>query len=231
MKPILCNTQVVQNVLAGRQTQDRRPTKGTIRSKSDGNKRRIFTTDKEIAEANEYLKEKQSSPLRRIDSKYQVGDVLYVRETWRVDNFGDFSNGTIPYAEYGAHVDYAADGSHGRKFILLNKDMKPELNRWYAKHRDSRYSPSIHMPKWAARIFLKITKVRVERIADISPKDAVAEGCPCFIKYGKDFEVLSTRKPVDRFMDLWESCYPGSWDRNDWVFVYDFERCEKPCKA
>jgi hypothetical protein len=101
-------------------------------------------------------------------------------------------------------------------------------------------TPSIHMPKWAARIFLKVTGVRVERIQDISEADAIAEGidtdglCIC---RPEDFldQVRFCGNCMKRVIDLtdefrsqiWHKIYPGSWERNDWVTVTDFEMCEK----
>ena len=81
-----------------------------------------------------------------------------------------------------------------------------------------RWHPSIHMPKEAARLFLRATGVRVERLQDIDDDGVVAEG----LKIGDAFDVLwdSTIKPAD--LPLY------GWDANPWVWVIEFERCEKP---
>ena len=87
--------------------------------------------------------------------------------------------------------------------------------------------PSIHMPKRACRLSLKVKSVRVERVQEITHKDAAAEG----------FGVMRTKKTEQHpngltwgvlgFSQCWDSTYPGSWDRNDWVWVVDFERYDK----
>lgn len=86
----------------------------------------------------------------------------------------------------------------------------------------TKWKPSIHMPKEAARIWLKVTDVRVERLQDMTDDDAEAEGC---------FDYTSTALG---FFDVWDStikksnlnCY--GWNANPWVWVIEFERCEKP---
>lgn len=86
------------------------------------------------------------------------------------------------------------------------------VGRWY---------PSIHMPKEAARIFLRVTDVRVERLQNISRESAIAEGCNGAI-------------PILEFKRIWNSTLKHmdhiryGWAANPWVWVYSFERCEKP---
>lgn len=76
-----------------------------------------------------------------------------------------------------------------------------------------KWKPSIHMPRWACRILLEITSVRVERLNDIGQGAACAEGCPAF------------HEPIGWFSDLWESINgAGSWDANPWVWVVEFRR-------
>lgn len=96
------------------------------------------------------------------------------------------------------------------------------------------WRPSIHMPKEAARIFLRVTDVRVERLQDVTLDDAIAEGCQGkFIGSGEcvgaGWEIL----PEDEFADLWDSTIKKSdldkygWDANPWVWVISFERISK----
>ena len=131
---------------------------------------------------------------------YKPGDILYVRETWcalPVTPDGHMRGHDVYY--------YRADG-----------DIRPES--WRGK-----WCPSIHMPKEAARIWLRVTDMRVERLQSImdAPPGAdnpiVKEGC----KYGCDFIALWERtiKPTD--------CDRYGWDANPWVWVIEFERCEK----
>lgn len=81
--------------------------------------------------------------------------------------------------------------------------------------KDIRWRPSIHMPRWASRIILEVESVRVERLQDISPHDAIAEGC------GTDVVPMARKM----YAELWESINgPGSWEANPWVWVVTFKR-------
>lgn len=93
------------------------------------------------------------------------------------------------------------------------------------------WKPSIHMPKKAARIWLKVTDVRLERLQDITEKGATEEGCICDIEYALGDSAKG------HFSDLWNSTVKKSdlktygWDANPYVWVIEFERCEKPGKG
>ncbi|MFQ1679202.1 morphogenetic protein [Pantoea dispersa] len=120
-----------------------------------------------------------------------VGDRLWVRETW---------------ARY--NID---QNSHEMAYRATAPDDWPKEGRW---------RPSIHMPRWASRITLEITGVRVERLNDISEDDAKAEGAPteCCVIGDKHFL---------GFRSLWRSIYGAdSWQANPWVWVIEFKRVE-----
>lgn len=148
---------------------------------------------------------------------YQPGDILYVRETWcelPVNEAGHMRGHPVYY--------YRADG-----------DMRPE--EWRGK-----WSPSTHTPKEAARIWLKVTDVRVERLQKITEDGCIAEGIypsncrGCNATFGCDACPDEGYNEVDGFADLWNSTIKKSdldrysWDANPWVWVIGFERCEKP---
>ena len=128
------------------------------------------------------------------------GDRLYVRETWQHANFplGPYSDGTPVFYR----ADYL-DDPHGP-----DGEKSPE-----GKYRN--WSPAIHMPKAAARIWLEVTGVRVERLQAITEADAKAEGCG-------SHPVGAAR---GWFHDLWDEINgPESWDANPWVWVVSFVR-------
>ncbi len=238
MKPILCNTQVVQNILAGRQKQDRRPIKPQPNVKDDGS----WRWDHKAKGIGRYgtnlaymLKELPAC------APHQPGDVLYVRETWRVNSIGyvcrEHNDRNTVEVEYDAMPGCARGDREG--YCVTDTELV-RANHYYEKHSancTSSFSPNIHMPKWAARIFLKITGIRVERIQDISDKDIEAEGVDfdsehaslCFSiaeqPYPNDLVNGSPRRTLMK--KLWNSIYPGSWERNDFVWVYSFEKIEK----
>ena len=139
---------------------------------------------------------------RVIKPPYQPGDVLYVRETW-YERLGDISMGKYIYRAQAEPQDeihqYALD-----------------QNRWH---------PSIHMPREAARIFLRVTDVRAERLQEITEGGVNREGHP--------FSEITGNK-LDDFALLWNSTIKKAdldkygWNVNPWVWVIEFERCEKP---
>ncbi|WP_337473365.1 hypothetical protein [Jutongia sp.] len=138
---------------------------------------------------------------------YQPGDILYVRETW-----SEIRN---------------ADGSH-KKYVYKASDQYPFGESGYIIK--FKWKPSIHMPKEAARIWLKVTDVRVERLQDITEVGAINEGCI------DDIEFAKGKSARNHFAALWNTTIKKpdidiyGWSANPWVWVIEFERCEKPGK-
>jgi len=158
------------------------------------------------------------------------GDQLWVRETWQgplleeyeVDADADWQSANrIHQYQNPAHCAFAADGGSPPEFI----DSDDNIQR--------RWRPSIHMPRWASRITLEITGVRVERLQDISIEDAKSEGAwwPDESIVSKVAEYFSIdhlgANPYNAYQMLWESINgPDSWDLNPWVWVVSFRRME-----
>ena len=137
------------------------------------------------------------------------GDRLWVREAWCTS--AAFDKTAPKELPKDAPITYLAGGPH---------------------HRFSRYRPPMFMPRWASRITLEVTGVRVERLQDISEADAIAEGIAK--PAGSQFWHADPRgsslpggTPQWAFRNLWESINgPGSWDANPWVWVVEFKRAE-----
>lgn len=157
--------------------------------------------------------------IKELKKPYDVGDILWVRET--VFDYKNFKEYPI-FSNIKENYIYKADGN----FIGCHK-----------------WKPSIHMPKEAARIFLKVTNIRVERLFEISAKDAIAEGVECKIVENmkeyraylvKDSEHVFGKNsypdtPQCSFLELWEKINgKKSVNSNPWVWVIEFERVEKP---
>lgn len=155
------------------------------------------------------------------------GDLLWVRETWRAHWDGELSI-TVNYKS-GDHVcDFCFDQ-------IPENAIRPSLLDW-------KWKPSIHMPRWASRITLEITGVRVERVQDISEEDARAEGCMsgpvewCGIggkwchgtcsRHGRCMYLESARGKFERLWDSINTKPYCSWADNPWVWVIEFRRVE-----
>ena len=161
------------------------------------------------------LSEKCGCLCRGLKPPYRPGDILYVRETWLKDS--------VRYM-------YKANYSDDEKFYRGGKEVS------------IKWRPSIHMPREAARIFLRVTGVRVERLREITELDILEkEGITVGFPQPKPFYVslayTETRlKPAVRkaFADLWDSTIKPAdraryrWEANPWVWVIEFERCGKP---
>lgn len=154
----------------------------------------------------------------------QPGDRIWVRETWWQAGYGyPTYPGDDEYAWHGSRrVHYAADGNPPNepncdypKGLYNGSFSAAEPNRIWWKR------PSIHMPRWAARILLDITEVRAERLNDISEADAEAEGID-FLRHIPDADETISARQLFEF--LWVSIYgQESWDSNPWVWVYPFK--------
>lgn len=133
------------------------------------------------------------------------GDRLWVRETW------DFLPDSGPDEPNAAFIRYWAGGEWERR--LVPDGFNPMLYS-YEKKR-----PSIHMPRWASRITLEITDVRVERLQEISRGDAMEEGCP-------SPNMADGPDPREWYAALWRQINgPDSWPENPLVWVISFRRC------
>ncbi len=213
--PILFNGDMVRAILDGRKTCTRR----VIKPQWEECPHCKYVH-------NEYIYDKMAEnvycarcgcplePERR--SPYQLEDILYVRETW------------------GHPISLNSDKQYVfRADKIAESGFENDSHIWH---------PSIHMPKEAARIWLKVKNMRVERLQDIAPKDAENEGVGNLfyddIGYsGKDYGTEVDPEygiAKEQFAWLWDStikkadldCY--GWDANPWVWVIEFECCEKP---
>ena len=136
----------------------------------------------------------------------QPGDRLWVREAWRA--LRRFDSMPPLDIEWRSMVAYEAD--------------TPTGDYRQAPHgRMGKLRPPIHMPRWASRITLEVTGVRVERLQDISSEDSLAEGI-----YPTSTG-LYPGSPRAAYRNLWEEINgPGSWDTNPWVWVVEFRRLD-----
>lgn len=152
---------------------------------------------------------------------YQPEDILYVRETWHKDKY---------------RYIYRADYQDAEKFYRNGKEVK------------IKWKPSIRMPKEAARIWLKVTDVKVERLQEMKPVDVIKEGAypdcwDCLNTYGESgsqccYGTEEQCSQCDEVMMEWEKLWNSTikkadldrygWDASPWVWVIEFERCEKP---
>ncbi|BBE77397.1 ASCH domain-containing protein [Phytobacter sp. MRY16-398] len=133
-----------------------------------------------------------------------VGDRIWVRETW---------------AEAGASApELKLYRANYPEHVPSHYENVPPVD-------EIRWTPSIHMPRWASRITLEITGVRVERLNAISEEDAMSEGVGHLYKYDESKPIPKGAKR--RFAELWQSIYgEESWQANPWVWVITFKRVE-----
>lgn len=203
-RPILFSAPMVRAILGGRKSQTRRIAKLDSAGRVARGGRSWHVDDKSAALACRYGRPR---------------DLLWVRETWAET---DRQDGT-PVVAYraGGCIAVGRDGAQGPDVLLRNFAWSetPYVDRWR--------SP-IHMPRWASRILLEITGVRVERLQDINEAEALAEGVYAVQCNELGAEVAYYRslfRPRDLYRLLWESINGrGSWDANPWVWVIEFRR-------
>jgi hypothetical protein len=152
------------------------------------------------------------------------GDRLWVRETCRAEAIDDEGLCGVRYVADGRFMPIANTREASDRWVQLY---------WY-RGMEGATVPPIHMPRWASRITLEITDVRVERLQDISEADAVAEGCkpirPELVQDG--LIVRLGRSAVEEFRLVWEQIHGGgSWEKNPWAWVIEFKKLEQQEQA
>lgn len=173
----------------------------------DGRKtctRRIVKPQPGSVQGSKCYKENSFTEFKEIKAPYQIEDIIYVRETWTtIDNFKNYADVEI---DKNIKYLYKCD-DNGKEHVFIDVGVK-------------RWKPSIHMPKKAARIFLRVTNVRVERLQALDYEGAIKEG----IKTGYDGWISD-------FKNLWNSTLKKEqlnmygWEANPWVWVIEFEDC------
>jgi hypothetical protein len=219
-KPVIFSAPMVRAILGGRKTQTRRvikpqPVCDSLKLFEDGKYyHELFTMENERGEKRVVMH-------GGYKCSYSVGDLLWVREKFRLVDFSYVDD------DWSASVQYAADQKTGARLHYL-KNKGDEKTGWR--------SP-IHMPKAAARLSLRVTGVRCERAQDITAEDVKAEGidvnndvpdgCPPDSDEHKS--IKNRDKAFSKFLygELWDKLNRErgyGWDANPWVWVVGFER-------
>lgn len=215
--PILFSGSMVRAQLEERKTQSRRHFKlpkwavpGTL----------------EIDEDGPYACVEATSCLAKVPLKVSVGDRFWVKETWRA------------HAWHADQVQIAYAAQQGKVGWQDQHECIPYPNgdknafKFYAPKGPNFWRPSIFMPRWASRITLCVTDVRIERLQDISEADAIAEGIEqkhicgvgrSWTHYGNPDAPIGWSDPRQSYGSLWDQINgAGSWDANPWVIAYTF---------
>lgn len=189
-KPILFNVDMVRAILNGEKTVTRRIVKNNpeeCTSKVVNGVCKLCDDKGGFYLPDDYVK---------AYSPYQVGDILYVRETWKQ-----------------ATTDYAGGGCGLTDLYLYKADKDIDTTGMMVEEK---WHPSIHMPKEAARIFLQVTDVRAERLQDIDDDGVVAEGLEIGAPFDELWDSTIKKSDIDKY----------GWAANPFVWVIEFERID-----
>ena len=232
-RPILFSTPMVQAILEGRKTMTRR-TKGLEQVNENPNYWSFHNVSTDETRTFFHFRKTEEEKIKQIfgTSNFKIGDVLWVRENYYTASNWDHWK---PSALKSVNVDvfYVAD--------LPNYDIPRPLSR-------GKIRPCIFLPKEYARIFLKVKAIRVERLHDISEEDAKNEGVQLMVNHllklqfvlgnkNSTLSFLGNNKKTWSSFEIWKAHWAelwckingrSSWDSNPFVWVYEFERIEKP---
>ena len=207
-RPILFSGPMVRAILDGRKTQTRRVLKPQPVPVGGP----FYRPSPMVAPREWHSVSKEGNIVNIQKLPYAEGTELWVREAWRTGI--EVEHVKPSEIGYTRPVRYEADDS-----------VQPDVDGC-AKIPTSRFGklrPGMFMPRWASRITLRVTAVKVERLQDISEEDALAEGVGIMDPHHPPPPIRATY--AEMYRDLWDSINgPGSWDANPWVVAYTFER-------
>lgn len=221
---MIFNAEMVRAILSGQKTQTRRIVKYVTADN-------CMTLTKPSKPRDGVYTHVMDAPKHGLCPHGNVGDRIWVRETWQgplvdFERSDDLLRNPEKY-EKPENCVYAADGVPAPEFYDADDNLR------------CCWRPSIHMPRWASRILLEITNVRVERLNDISEQDAIAEGIDTdWLAESQDnYDCIAdhnmTGRPTAKghFSYLWQSIYGDDkskcWEKNPWVWVIEFKRVQE----
>lgn len=214
--PILFNTEMVRAILDGRKSCTRRVIKPQPYGKCTYPLGFVTdSTEKKEVGCFGFGIDEYGGSIQYAKPPYQPGDILYVRETWQYLYELDGNEQVIE--DTGKYYYAATDTIPFNTYVDKNG----------VRHDHAPWRPSIHMPKEAARIWLKVTDVRVKRLQEMWASDVPKEG----IYFNKP---TTADEMLMAFAKLWNSTIKESvldrygWEANPWVWIIKFERCDKP---
>lgn len=230
MKGILFNQDMVRAILNGTKTVTRRVVRPQLKTKCSYGGQHEFIQDDFIEWVNfrgfvcrkcgygvcgPHFKFPVGTSWIR--PPYRPGNILYVRETFKIDYLSNVpGSGRIHYKADDAYIDFTFEPE--RYEMMRRAQLKPG------------WRPSENMPREAARVFLRVTDVRVERLQEITHSGIAKEGIATNGTPGSPDRI----NPFFAFKSLWDSTIKTAdraiyrWDANPWVWVIEFKRCEKP---
>jgi len=224
LRPILFSTPMVEAILSGRKSQTRR----LVNTDSNLDFMGFVLGDEKRAGSIGFGYLNHYETVEVVKAKYNVGDVLWVRETF-AETCDEMGSPVIAYKTGKPRLITACNGKYE---LCKETDTEWSIDNYPAC---GNWKPSLFMPFFACRIFLKITDIRVERLQEISIEDAKKEGVEFKeiedVPFYKDYEYnkhihISSRSS---FATLWYKINgQKSWDKNPFVWVVEFEVCPKP---
>ena len=241
IKPILFNTEMVRAILDGRKNATRRIVKGFI--PDDAVWGYTAFTPKGYISCRGTFADGYGEKFFKLPC--EPGDILYVRETWQCWRAHRY--------EATADIRFRAGGddvrlqfANGNTDSINRLDYDTFIHKWFSHYGE--WKTSLFKPKEAARIWLKVTGVRMKRLQEMKPVDVIKEGAypdcwDCLNTYGESgsqccYGTEEECSQCDEVMMEWEKLWNSTikksdldqygWNANPWVWVIEFERCEKP---
>ncbi|MDW2321297.1 hypothetical protein R7127_13525 [Vibrio sp. 1159] len=208
--PMIFNTEMVKALLDGRKTVTRRPVKVDYERGMNG---------PVVRGKNGEVSVLSFAPIAGLCPFGNVGDLIWVRETFCPDpdcdhdSWDDHELSFFEWNNCGCSAAFLPDALKNNEHCLFKAEGFPDL----------KWTPSIHMPRWASRLTLRVTNVRIERVQEITEDQAVQEGLAKHPQLPAWWSPVGYQtSPIYAYEELWNSIYQN-WDENPYVWVIEFE--------